>query len=105
MTVADAGARGSEWDTVMRELARWLIRHLNDPKLVLWLVKRGGRLHDEMGSWIEHRLEALAKLELEGKMDELERIRVGAPNAIQALGCVPSGDYCSVDEVSPGSAN
>ncbi|WP_223592804.1 anti-phage defense-associated sirtuin Dsr1 [Pseudomonas sp. A-R-19] len=85
MTVADAGARGSEWDSVMRELARWLIRHLNDPKLVLWLVNRGGRLHDEMGVWIEHRLEELANLEREGKTDELAHIRAGAPNAIPGL--------------------
>jgi hypothetical protein len=82
MTLADAGARSSEWDNVMRQLARWLLRHLNDPKLILWLVKRGGRLHDDLGAWIEHRLEELAKLERDGKTDELDRIRAGAPNAI-----------------------
>ena len=82
MTVADTGARSSEWDNVMRQLARWLLRHLNDPKLVLWLFKQGGRLHDDLAVWIEHRLGELSKLQLEGNLAELDRIRAGAPNAI-----------------------
>jgi len=82
MCIVDAGARGSRWDEVMRQLARWLIRHLNDPALLLWLVKRGGQLHDDLVWWIEHRLDELAKLERDGKTAELARIREGAPNAI-----------------------
>lgn len=82
MCIADAGARGSRWDEVMRQLARWLIRHLNDPALLLWLVKHGGQLHDDLVWWIEHRLDELAKLERDGNTDELARIRAGAPNAI-----------------------
>jgi hypothetical protein len=27
-------------------LARWLVRHLNDPALIIWLAQRGGQLHD-----------------------------------------------------------
>ena len=34
MCVVDAGARGSRWDEVMRQLARWMVRHLNDPVLL-----------------------------------------------------------------------
>lgn len=82
MCIVDAGARGSRWDEVMRQLARWLIRHLNDPALLLWLVKRGGQLHDDLVWWIEHRLDELAKLERDGNTAELARIRAGAPNAI-----------------------
>ncbi len=82
MCIADAGARGSRWDEVMRQLARWLIRHLNDPALLLWLVKHGGQLHDDLVWWIEHRLDELAKLERDGNTDELARIREGAPKAI-----------------------
>lgn len=85
MCVVDTGARGSRWDEVMRQLARWLIRHLNDPALLLWLVKRGGQLHDDLVWWIEHRLDELAKLEREGNAAELARIREGAPNAIPGL--------------------
>jgi hypothetical protein len=82
MTVADSGPRSSEWDNVMRQLARWLLRHLNDPKLLLWLVNQGGRLHDELALWIDNRLEELANLERVGDTGELDRIRAGAPNAI-----------------------
>lgn len=82
MCLVDAGARGSRWDEVMRQLARWLIRHLDDPALLLWLVKRGGQLHDDLAWWIEHRLDELAKLERDGNTAELARIRAGAPKAI-----------------------
>lgn len=82
MSLVDAGARGSRWDEVMRQLARWLIRHLNDPALLLWLVKRGGQLHEDLVFWIDHRLDELAKLERDGNTAELARIREGAPNAI-----------------------
>ena len=82
MTLVDAGARGSRWDEVMRQLARWLIRHLDDPTLLLWLVKRGGQLHDDLTWQIEHRLDELANLERDGNTTELTRIRDNAPNAI-----------------------
>lgn len=82
MCIVDAGARGSRWDEVMRQLARWLIRHLDDPALLLWLVKHGGQLHDDLVWRIEHRLDELANLERDGNTDELARIREGAPKAI-----------------------
>lgn len=82
MCIADSGARGSRWDEVMRQLARWLIRHLDDPGLLLWLVKRGGQLHDDLVWWIERRLDELTELERDGNAAELTRIRKGAPNAI-----------------------
>ena len=82
MAVVDAGTRGSQWDEVMSQLTRWLIRHLDDPDLLLWLVKRGGQLHDNLVRLIEHRLDELAKLERDGDTDELDRIRANAPRAI-----------------------
>lgn len=82
MTLVDAGTTASRWDEVMRHLARWLTRHLDDRKLVLWLAKRGGQLHEDFSWWVEHRLEEVDKLELEGKHDELDRIRFNAPYAI-----------------------
>jgi hypothetical protein len=44
------------WDDVMFELARWLLRHLDNPKLILWLAKRGGRLHPIFRGMIENEL-------------------------------------------------
>ncbi len=82
MSVVDAGALGSHWDEVMRQLARWLTRHLNDPALLLWLVKHGGQLHGDLVWWIEHRLDELATFERDGNIAELTRISEGAPKAI-----------------------
>ena len=82
MALVDSGARGSRWDMVMVHLARWLLRHLDDPNLVLWLAKRGGQLHENLARWIERRIEEIAKLEDSGEITELARIRENAPNAI-----------------------
>ena len=82
MALANAGARDSRLDEVMWHLTRWLIRHLNNPSLLLRLVKQGGRLHAELANQIAFRMDKLAEMELHGKHDELNRIRSNAPDAI-----------------------
>ena len=82
MSLADIGAQGSAWDNVMRHLARWLTRHLDDPELVLWLAKQGGQLHEEFARQISSRIEYLNELARKGKADELARIRSDSPKAI-----------------------
>ena len=82
MAIVDAGARGVRWDEAMRQLARWLIRHLDDPTLLLWLAKWGGQPHADLVWLIENRLDELAKLERDGNTAELTGIRTNAPNAI-----------------------
>lgn len=82
MVLVDGGAYRTKWDAVMTHLARWFIRHLDDPTLYLWLVKRGGQLHDQLNFQISHRLEELSKFERDGNLDELNRIRENAPKAI-----------------------
>ena len=81
MTLAGPASSG-QLDKVMYHLAHWLTRHLNDPKLVLWIAKQGGQLHDRFRWLIEHRIEDLDKLERDGKHQELDGIRKAAPNAI-----------------------
>ena len=70
------------WDTVMRYVAHWLTRHLNDPELIYWLVENGSRLHDRLAWSIESALDRLDNLNREGKRDELDEIRANSPNAI-----------------------
>ena len=82
MSLISYGDYSSKWDDVMHHMARWLVRHLNDPILLIWLVKRGNKLHDELTFLINNRLDELAKLEHEGNTKELERIRANAPNEI-----------------------
>ncbi len=69
-------------DRVMNHLMDWLIRHLNEPKLVLWIAEQGGHLHSRFHRKIETRLEYLAQLEHNGEYQELNNIRGAAPNAV-----------------------
>jgi len=82
MAIVNAGPRNIRWDAVMSQLAHWLLRHLDDPKLLIWLIKRGGQLHDQLIWLIERRLDELDKLANDGNTTELDRIRASAPNAI-----------------------
>lgn len=82
MMLVCGGTADSQWDAVMFQLACWLVRHLNDPTLIIWLAQRGGQLHDRWPWLIEGRLNEFARLEREGKTADLEEIRANAPNAI-----------------------
>jgi len=82
MSLVSNGASDSQWDDVMFHLARWLVRHLNDPALIHWLAQWGGQLHERWTRLIEHELDRFSQLEREGKTAELEEIRANAPNAV-----------------------
>lgn len=82
MALVSVGIDGSEWDHVMLQLAHWLVRHLNDPALILWLARQGGQLHNTWIWLIDRKLGELARLAREGKTAELDGIRAKAPNAI-----------------------
>lgn len=82
MLLVNGGADTCRWDDLMSHLARWLARHLGDPKLVIWIAQRGGQLHDSLAWSIEHKLNDYAALERNGKTAELNEIRLQAPNAI-----------------------
>lgn len=85
MLLASGGVTDSQWDDVMFHLARWLVRHLDDPRLVIWIAERGGQLHDRWQWLIEHELDRFASLEREEKTSELDEIRLHAPKAIPGL--------------------
>jgi len=82
VSLVSGGATSSQWDAVMFQMARWLLRHLNDPVLIIWLAQHGGQLHDRLSLLIEHELERLMRLEKNGKTAELDEISANAPNAI-----------------------
>lgn len=85
MLLAAGGATDSQWDDVMFHLARWLLRHLNDPRLVIWIAQRGGHMHNHWLRLIEERLDDLSSKESQGKATELDEILSQAPNAIPSL--------------------
>lgn len=78
VSLVSSGQVSSEWDDVISHLARWLIRYLNEPTLIIWLAQRGGQLHERLKRMIEKRLDDLA-----GKtVFELDEIRSKSPSAI-----------------------
>lgn len=82
MALVSVGVISSQWDEVVFQLGRWLVRHLNDPALIVWLTRQGGQLHDRWASLIEEKLDHFARLVNEGKTAELDEIRTHAPNAV-----------------------
>lgn len=82
MRLVAGGVSHSGWDDVLPQLARWLVRHLNDPRLVIWIAERGGHIHDQWAWQIERELDRLTQLERDGKMSELDDIRTHAAQAI-----------------------
>ena len=82
MTLVSDVGEDSQWDDVMFHLARWLVRHLNDPALIIWLAQYGGQVHERWVWLIERELDRFVSLQREGKMTELNEIRTHAPNAI-----------------------
>lgn len=82
MLLASGGFTASRWDDVMFHLARWLLRHLDDPTLVIWIAQRGGQLHDRWLWLIEGELDRIASLERNGQVAELAEIRLHAPKSI-----------------------
>lgn len=57
MALVGSHSQNGYWDDVMYEIARWLSRHIHDPKLVLWVAKHGGRLHQEFARLINGELD------------------------------------------------
>ena len=53
MRLAFYDHREGEWDGVMWHLARWLLRYKNNPGLIFWLARHGGRLHDEFSRMVQ----------------------------------------------------
>ena len=81
MALAGSGADESQWDLPMVWVATWLARHLNDPRLLTWLVLQGGQLHSRFAMEIERQLEETARIEQRGGAD-LQELLQNAPNAV-----------------------
>ena len=59
MRPIDSPGSLNRFDEVMKHLARWLARHVGDPKLFLWAVGKGGELHPAFWGKISDELEKL----------------------------------------------
>lgn len=70
------------WDPIMEQLAKWLVRHLNDPQLIFWIVHRGARLGRPFAFLLERQLEKISDWERNGNTDALAELREQAENSI-----------------------
>jgi hypothetical protein len=82
MALVAFGHQGGDWDPVMVWLAEWLLLHLDDPRLVLWIAQSGGHMHPRWLGRLGDKLRDLASLERNGNVAEIEAIRQQAPKAI-----------------------
>lgn len=82
MSVVRRGAAETLPDDVMRHLARWLLRYLDEPKLILWLARHGGDLRDFLVDFIDGQLSDIGKWERQGDVAKLEELRRQSPQAI-----------------------
>jgi hypothetical protein len=82
MGLFDSSNDAVKWDAVMFQIARWLIRHLNDPVLIISLAGNGGTPHRRLRMMIQKRLQEIDELQNADNISELDRIRESAPNAI-----------------------
>ncbi len=85
MTVVHHAGGNGAWDLVMHQLALWLVRHLNDPRLVHWIIGRGASLGRSFAQLVELQLEKIAVLERSGKTDELAEMCEKAGNSIPSV--------------------
>ncbi|MCG3775653.1 MAG: hypothetical protein JW395_2496 [Nitrospira sp.] len=86
MRLVGSQRESTRWDDPMHGLAHWLLRHLDDPELLLWLVRGGGALHPRFRDLVAWRLREIADLERNDPSGELARIVAFAPRAVPRLG-------------------
>ncbi|MFV9671527.1 anti-phage defense-associated sirtuin Dsr1 [Pantoea sp. KXB25] len=72
----------TQWDEMMRNLAQWLLRYLDDPKLLISFAKGGAQLNPFFRNMIAKQIVLYAKLEREGNTSTLKEIRQHSPSAI-----------------------
>ena len=82
MQFVSQGNSECQFDDVMLQLAIWLTRHINDPRLIIWLAKRGGKIHNHLHLLIDSALENYAKLEQDENSSEINAIRSRSPMAV-----------------------
>ncbi|MCQ8866758.1 anti-phage defense-associated sirtuin Dsr1 [Vibrio splendidus] len=70
--------RGYHSDSIMFQISRWLLRHLNDPTVVFWLTSYNGQLSENFRRLLESKFTELQNLSFEKKAKILE----DSPNAI-----------------------
>ncbi|MEX3856411.1 hypothetical protein OKW33_003364 [Paraburkholderia atlantica] len=82
MSIVSDGSNPRPMDHVMSYLSEWLVRHLDNPELLLWFASRGGYLTEQFARQLRSALEYTAKLVATATREELEQFKSDTPNGI-----------------------
>jgi len=82
MSLVSLGPRQIQLDAVMINIARWLSRHLNNPKLLIWVAQHGGQMHEQFAAIIQERLTSIETLERDNDADALHKLIENARDAV-----------------------
>lgn len=85
MSLVSHNYYSSRLDIIMEHLAIWLCRHLNNPRLVLWIATNGGKLHDDWAWKIERKLIEIYAIEKSGNTESIELLRSESPDMVPSL--------------------
>lgn len=74
MSLFSNSMQDGAWDDIMLHLAKWLMKHLNDPRLIIWFFKNGGNIKDKLAMLINLELTRTSQIEKDGKLESLNAI-------------------------------
>jgi hypothetical protein len=72
----------TRWDDVMTHLGNWLARHLNNPDLVLFILKQGGILNSGFQWKISKEIEEQKRKQAEGDNEYFKNLKALSPDAV-----------------------
>lgn len=76
------GYEMSNWDKVMEGLGQWLKLHLNNPNLILFILKHGNQLHETLKQMIEDEIEEQLEHQKSGNDAYFEELKIASPDAL-----------------------
>ena len=80
--IPNANSATSTFDDPMFHIARWLLRHLDDPQLILQIANLGSFLHPKFKWLIQNHFDRIDKLKLKENKDSLRKFEEDSPKAI-----------------------
>ncbi|WP_371377739.1 anti-phage defense-associated sirtuin Dsr1 [Thalassotalea aquiviva] len=82
MTLSQSPYSETQWDNIMRGLGNWLVCHLNNPDLVLFVLKRGGILNSYLQSLIEQKISEQRKQKQNVNSAFFEKLKLISEDAV-----------------------
>lgn len=101
MRLAHDGGRAGGYDKVMFQLVNWLLRHLNNSELLLWIANQGGALHDQFKWALTNRFRYLDNVVVRAAT-EYEQFCLDSPDAVPGSAMRPLWELLLQDRFKTG---